>query len=210
MELYVVNKFPVLKNFIVIEGLDGSGTSTQLKLFKKRLTKLGINNDCTFEPTDNTVGKFIRMILKGENAVEHETMALLFAADRIEHLNSNKNGIIKNIKEGKIVVCDRYIFSSLAYQSINCSIDWVLSINNQFPLPEHLIFIDTPPEVCQTRMKNRNTKEIYEDMDFQKKVYDSYLKSINIFNKTKMKVHNIDGMESPDIIFTQIWKNLKL
>ncbi len=201
--------FSILKNFIVLEGLDGSGTSTQLEYFEKKLQELGLNHICTFEPTDNSVGKLIRSILKGQNKIEHETMALLFAADRMEHLNSKNNGILKHIKKGKIVICDRYIFSSIAYQSINCSPEWVLSIN-QFPLPEHLIFIDTPPEVCEKRMKSRELKEIYENLDFQKKVYNGYLKSIDKFSNTDMNVHIINGMDTQENIFKQIWKKLNI
>lgn len=197
----------ILKNFIVIEGLDGSGTSTQLKFFENKFMELGIKYDCTFEPTDNLIGQLIKKVLKGKNPITHETIALLFSADRTEHINSKENGIIKNIKDGKIVVSDRYLFSSIAYQSINCNRDWVISIN-RFPLPEYLFFIDTPPEECIKRIKNRKIKEIYENIDFQRKAYESYLKTINSFKDTEMTVYTVDGTQPPDNIFNEIWKKI--
>jgi dTMP kinase len=202
-------KLPVINNFIVIEGIDGSGTSTQLELFRRKFIETGIKHHCTYEPTDMPVGKLIRSVLKANYHAEHKTIALLFAADRNEHVNSINNGILKNINDGKIVVCDRYLFSSVAYQSINCNPEWVLKIN-EFPLPEHLFFIDTPPEICIERMKNRREKEIFENIEFQKKVYKSYLNSISLFEKTGMKIHYINGTEIPDTIFNKIWNKLQI
>lgn len=116
----------ILRNFIVFEGIDGAGTSTQLKLLKE---KKGTENFLfTCEPTSSATGKFLRQMLKGDVAVKNETAAYLFAADRNEHINGclqiEEKNLITGVKEacqkGNIVISDRYLFSSLAYQSVNC------------------------------------------------------------------------------------------
>lgn len=195
----------ILKNFIVLEGLDGSGTSTQLDLLGNKLNEEEVSHYCTYEPTNNNIGAYIRKILKGDEVVCSETIAFLFAADRTEHLFEEKNGIISNINKNKLVICDRYIFSSLAYQSIDNDFNWVFNLNKNFPLPEHLIFLDTPVDICQDRIKNRDNTEIFENKLFQEKVYKGYIKSIDSFKNTQMKVHNIIGTLSPEKIFNSIW-----
>ena len=127
----------ILSNFIVFEGLDGSGTSTQIQLLTKKIqpNRLFV----TTEPTNLPTGKFIRKILKGEFSIDEKTIAYLFAADRCEHIYG-KNGIIENLQNGKLVVSDRYFFSSIAYQSIMAGDDLPKKLNENFPLPEFLFF----------------------------------------------------------------------
>ena len=198
-------KNEILKGFIVIEGLDGAGTTTQLNNITDYLSKENIKHNRTFEPTDNKTGKFIRKVLSGEIPLEQESIAYLFAADRNEHIFSKNYGIIKLLKSNKYVICDRYLFSSIAYQSIGADPELVMDLNSRFPLPEYLIFIDVPVEECQRRLKSRDSqKDIYDDIEYQRKVLDYYNNSIDHFKDSNMNVIRIDGTQSPDKITKEI------
>ena len=149
----------VLKNFIVFEGIDGSGTSTQIKKLVESNPNVFI---ATAEPTTNETGKFLRRMLCGEFSVDEKTASYLFAADRCEHI-FGKDGIESLIKNGKTVVSDRYFFSSLAYQSVSCGKDLPRLLNSPFPLPEYLFYFKIDPEISLKRVDSRNgQKEIYE------------------------------------------------
>jgi dTMP kinase len=114
--------------FIVFEGLDGSGKTTQLKLLSKRLEERSGEGSVfvTREPSDNPVGSLIRSALRGEISLEAGTIALLFAADRCEHLAGE---IIPNLERGRAVLCDRFYLSNLAYQGRFIGGDRLLSYN---------------------------------------------------------------------------------
>ncbi|MBQ8014462.1 MAG: dTMP kinase, partial [Treponema sp.] len=109
----------ILRNFIVFEGIDGAGTSTQIEMLKKRPDAHRFF--FTTEPTDSETGKFLRRMLKGDVELDARTSAFLFAADRNEHLfgkGGTNCGVVEKAQSGKIVVSDRYLFSSLTYQSV--------------------------------------------------------------------------------------------
>ena len=133
----------ILQNFIVFEGIDGAGTSTQIAVLKNRPD--ADRFFFTTEPTDGPTGKFLRSMLKGDLGLDPRTAAYLFAADRAEHLwgKSALNGsVVKKCSEGKIVVSDRYLFSSLAYQSVTCGDQLPRMLNEPFPLPQLLFFFE--------------------------------------------------------------------
>lgn len=198
-------KNEIIRGFIVIEGLDGSGTTTQLNNLSDYLTSNNIKHKSTYEPTDLKTGQFLRKVLSGEIPLEQETIAYLFAADRNEHIYGVSDGIISQLKKNKFVICDRYLFSSIAYQSIGADHKLVLDLNSRFPLPEFLIFVDVPVEECQRRLKLRDSqKDIYDDIEYQKKVLEYYRESIELFNETEMKLILIDGTESPEKITEEI------
>ena len=179
----------IMNNFIVLEGLDGSGTTTQAKLLAQHL-----NGVFTFEPSDNAVGTLIRQILRKEKSVTADTLAYLFKADRCEHL-FGKNGIKQQINDGKTVVCDRYLFSSLAYQSLDCDFDEIYQLNKDFPLPETVFFIDTPVEECLKRIGTRGSEpELFEKAELQRKIYDNYLRGFAAFNE--INLIKLDGTKS--------------
>ena len=192
----------ILKNFFVFEGIDGSGTSTQLKLLKEqdKSGKLII----TAEPTGGETGRFLRRMLAGEFSVCPQTAAYLFAADRCEHIYG-KDGIMELTKQGNIVVSDRYIFSSLAYQSVSCGELLPKLLNSTFPLPEILFYFCINPEISLERVNKRGeAKEIYEKIDYQKKtaaLYESVIsqyekESLNSCDGQKMKIVRIDAEKS--------------
>lgn len=152
--------------FIVFEGLDGSGTSTQLKIIGDWL-------GCytTSEPSNSSVGKFIRESLKtGE--LSPTTMALLFAADRKEHNKKIKRWLAEN----RTVVCDRYVYSSLAYQkALGVNADLLYKINEDFIKPDVLIYFKIDVNTCINRIKDRD-KDIFENVGVQTYVKDEYEK----------------------------------
>lgn len=203
----------ILDNFIVFEGIDGSGTSTQLKLLKKNNPDFEI----TAEPTSTETGKFLRRMLGGEFKVDEKTNAYLFAADRCQHLYG-EGGIIELTKKGKVVVSDRYFFSSMAYQSASCGEELPALLNSPFPLPQILFYFVINPEISLERVNARNEKkEIYEKIEIQKKIADMYEKVISAYEKDSennhMKVVRIDATKSIEeieqIINTVLKKELK-
>lgn len=199
----------VLKNFFVIEGIDGAGTTTQTKLIESIHKKNYIKVDTSFEPTDSPVGKLIRKFLKAEHKADDLTIAMLFSADRSYHI-FGENGIIQKTKNGIKCFSDRYLFSSLAYQSKNLDIKKIYTLNEEFPLPEILFFIDIDEKIALSRIEKRECeKEIYENLEYLKSVRKSYLKAIKSYKETKMKVVIIDGTLSIEEIHKIICNNLK-
>ena len=193
---FLYNDIMILNNFIVFEGIDGSGTSTQLKLLKQKNPDFEI----TAEPTSTETGKFLRRMLGGEFKVDEKTNAYLFAADRCQHLYG-EGGIIELTKKGKIVVSDRYFFSSMAYQSATCGIELPALLNSPFPLPQILFYFVINPEISLSRVTARNEKkEIYEKIELQRKIADMYEKVISSYEKDSennhMKVVRIDATKS--------------
>ncbi|MBN2617058.1 MAG: dTMP kinase [Spirochaetales bacterium] len=194
----------VLNNFIVLEGLDGSGTTTQLKKIEEKLSEMGKTVFSTCEPTKNEIGKLIRSVLQKKIVMDPVTVSRLFVADRNEHIYGI-NGIKERTKRGEIVVSDRYLFSSLAYQSPQCGFDFVKIINSDFPLPEYLFFISTPVKECQERIHKRgDEKELFDDADYQQKVDDNYRKAIELYKNSGVKIFIIDGLKSIENITNEI------
>ncbi|OPY44919.1 MAG: putative thymidylate kinase [Methanoregulaceae archaeon PtaU1.Bin222] len=182
----------ILRKFIVLEGLDGAGTTTQSRLLLERLRSEGFLASSTCEPTSGPIGKAIRSFLKGSESFVPSTAAYLFAADRNEHV-FGKDGIAERTAKGETVVSDRYFFSSLAYQAVDCDYVLVESLNSRFPLPEFLFFLEVPPEVAEGRMASRETREVYERLDFQQKVRDNYRKVLSGFGLSPMRILVVDG-----------------
>jgi dTMP kinase len=196
----------ILQGFVVLEGLDGSGTTTQMRLLGERLKRAGAPFVTTCEPTDGPVGKLIRSILRRGTQALPQTIALLFAADRSEHVNAPEVGIAAHAIKGEAVICDRYLFSSLAYQSLECGMEYVIDLNAGFPLPQCLVFLDTPVNVCQERLSRRRSPELYDGSSFQSRVRDGYLRAIERFHGSGMRVDILDGDRPADLINGEIWK----
>ena len=170
--------------FIVIEGVDGSGKTTQAKILANKLSEKH-KVLYTAEPSHGKVGVFIRNdCLYEERRLPTEVEALLFAADRIEHL---QNELAPALSEGKIVICDRYIYSSLAYQgSAGLSLDWIKTINARALEPDFALYIDVPPEQVLERLQRKLS--VMETLETQKKVREIYLKYVE-----KGELIRIDG-----------------
>ena len=199
----------ILKNFIVFEGIDGAGTSTQIKKLVEHDTTRFVP---TAEPTTNETGKFLRRMLGGEFSVDEKTNAYLFAADRCEHI-FGKGGVQELCESGKIVVSDRYFFSSMAYQSVSCGEELPKLLNSPFPLPEYLFYFVINPEISLGRVTARGEKkEIYETIEKQKRIAAQYEKVISEYEKnageTGMKIIHIDATKDIETISEEIWEVL--
>jgi dTMP kinase len=159
--------------FIVLDGGDGSGTTTHSHLLKGFLESKGFKVHLTQEPSNNKIGVLLREFLKDKN-IPPTTDALLFAADRDLHYN---NEIKRKLDEGYIVISDRYIESSIIYQSIQSekiSIGWVKEINKFVAKPDITIILDIEPQIALAR-KTDTYFEKFENIEFQNKVRKLYL-----------------------------------
>jgi len=202
----------ILKNFAVFEGLDGSGTSTQLALLEQKLAGRGFNSPAftsTFEPTNGAIGKLIRSVLKNELALRADTLARLFAADRCEHLYA-AGGIIERCRRGELVVCDRYTLSSLVYQGIECGMALPRSLNETFPAPELLLFFDIDPGIAQQRMAERPSREIFEHIEFQEKVRRQYHALFGEYREAGVRVEIIDASQSVEKVAEDVWRAIAI
>jgi dTMP kinase len=162
--------------FICIEGLDGSGKTTHAYRLVQNLQKRGFDAVYTTEPSEGEIGKFIRAsVLQGKKRVPRVVEALLFAVDRVEHLEKD---VKPALKEGKIVVSDRCVYSSLAYQgAAGLDLEWIEEIN-RFALPSDLaIYIDVPPEVVVKRIRRK--KSVMERLETQRRVKQVYMKFVD-------------------------------
>jgi len=202
--------------FIVFEGLDGSGKSTQIKNIAKRLQNSAYKVYPTFEPTDGPVGSLIRQMLSGKVVTDQRTIASLFAADRTDHLVNEINGIQQKVKQGGLVLCDRYYFSSYAYHAQYIDMEWVInanSLNAEILRPDLTIFIDVDPDICFERIKQgRKSFDMYEKIDILEKVRTNYFKAFDAVSGLE-KIIVIDGnrtMEKvEDAILSEIEKVVK-
>jgi dTMP kinase len=198
--------------FIALEGIDGSGKSTQTKLLSQRLANVGHKVYATFEPTDSPIGSMIRNIMKGRLNADHKTIAGLFVADRLDHLLNEVNGIVKKLEEGYTVITDRYYFSSYAYHGTHMNMDWVINANAmsaEILRPDINIFIDVLPETSMRRLnENRSNIELYETLENLQNVREKYFEA---FAKLKHEenIFITDGNGSLETISTNIWNEIE-
>ncbi len=162
---------------ICIEGLDKSGKTTQSLLLVNALKSRGFEAVYTTEPSAGEIGRFIqRYVLRRKQRVPASVEALLFAADRIDHVERE---IKPMLKDGKMVVSDRYVYSSIAYQgAAGLDIEWIKEINKMALKPDLAIYIDVPIEVIMRRLKGRE-RTVMEYPDVQMKVRDIYISLVN-------------------------------
>ena len=178
--------------FIVLEGIDGCGKSTQAKLLADWLRSQGKDVLLTAEPTRSAIGIFLREILAGRTAVDQKTLALLFTADRYEHLAKE---VEPALKRNIIVVSERYYHSTVCYQAAQgVPWKWLLDINKFTRKPDYTLLLDVPPKQAVER---KIAREIFEEESFLEKVRDNYL-------KLDGGVIKIDGMQKPDKVFRDI------
>jgi dTMP kinase len=175
--------------FICVEGLDGCGKTTQAKLLVRRLRR-SCDAVYTAEPSSGKIGRFIkRHCLHGDKRVSGVVEALLFAADRFDHV---QNTVLPALKRGRVVVSDRYVYSSLAYQgATGLELDWIERINEHAVRPDLAIFIDVKPETVVQRLKPR--KSVMENLETQRKVREVYVKFVE-----KGELVRVDGNKSKD------------
>lgn len=188
---------------IALEGPDGCGKSTQASLLSEWLELEGYEAEITREPTQNPLGQVLRDSLRGKIDLPIEAEALLFAGDRALHVS---DVIRPSLKEGKIVITERYIYSSLAYQaSRGLSQEWVENINEPAIDPDLSIFIDVPPEIGSERISSSRGSDIFDqDLKLQRKVREAYKK---LARKRNMPL--IDGTLSKEKVQKRIRDEVK-
>jgi dTMP kinase len=200
----------ILANFAVLEGGDGSGTTTQLGLLRDRFAASpGLPPLYpSFEPTEGPLGKLVREALRGELRLLPETLARLFAADRNEHLYG-PGGLAERCARGELAVSDRYVLSSLVYQGLTCGEELPGALNEGFPLPEALLFFDLDGESAQRRMEGRPLREIYETLEFQLRVRDRYRALLPRWEAAGVRVSLIDASKKPEKVAEEVWRALE-
>ena len=190
--------------FIAVEGIDGSGKSTTIREIKRYLESKGEAVYLTAEPTTLATGKIVRNFLSETNSdtpLIHEMLALAFAADRINHLREE---IWPALRKKQTVITDRYFFSSIAYQSLNVSYEWVKGINRFATLPDVLVFIDVSVDKAVERLtKFRTSTEIYEKRDLLQQIDRNYREVIKEF-EDNLKVIYLNGNLDIDKIYGDV------
>lgn len=159
--------------FLVVEGLDGSGKSTQSELITEKLRTKGREVVTTSEPTGySSVAQEIADALKKKIKVDPLKLQELFAKDRKEHMERT---ILPALEGGKIIISDRYAFSSFAYGAIECDIEQLIEINKHYPMPDLAFFIDVDIDECLERIGKRGKpQELFEEKKKMKKIRDTY------------------------------------
>lgn len=199
--------------FIALEGIDGSGKSTQSKLLAETLTDMGHKVYKTFEPTDSRIGVMIRDIFSHRMEGDHRVIAALFVADRLNHLLNSQDGILKKLDEGYTVITDRYYFSSYAYHSAHMDMDWVIKANAlsaELLRPDLNIYIDISSEVSMERInKGRTSVEMYETLENLTIVSQKYQQAFELLSDVE-KIVKIDGNRLADVIAEDIKQQVLL
>jgi len=161
--------------FICIEGIDASGKTTQARRLVRNLRRKGIDAVYTTEPSIGKIGRLIRhYVLDRKRRVPIAVEALLFAADRVEHVETE---VKSALEKGKVVVCDRYVYSTLAYQgAAGLDLKWIELINRFALVPDLALFLDIPPEIVVQRLKRKKT--VMETPENQQRVREVYMKMV--------------------------------
>lgn len=190
--------------FIAIEGIDGSGKSTQCKLLKEYLEGKGIDCIMTSEPTHNTeIGKLVRKILSGEiKNIDPLVLSYLFVADRIQHI---KEEIMPALLAKKVVITDRYYLSTIAYQSVaGVDVQTLYSIHRGLLKPDVTLFIDITPETAMKRLNGRNNTQIYENLNTLTSVREAFIKAMAF----ELFEENVDGEGTKEEVFNLIKESI--
>ncbi len=196
--------------FIVLEGIDGSGTTTQARALVEWLTRKGELVLGTHEPTDGPIGNMLRQVLRGRLLavpsvgggearpvpMDPSAVALLFAADRLDHLHHQ---IVPHLEAGYHVICDRYVVSSLAYQSLDVDLRFVRAINEKALKPDLTVFLRVPADVAMARIETtRSQRESFEQLPLQRRIASNYDKILETWRDSEVVV--IDGQDELSVV----------
>ncbi|MBN1485454.1 MAG: dTMP kinase [Chloroflexia bacterium] len=190
--------------FIVIEGLDGVGSTTQAERLAERLAERGPAWR-TQEPTERPAGQLIRRILTHDWRTDPRCLALLFAADRVDHVY-HAEGILSHLQQGIHVVCDRYYLSSMAYQTLDAGSGWVYRINDRVLRPDLVVLIEVPVQQCLQRIGIRQgeRKELFEEQRALERVRAGYYRAIRRVGLQEA-VQVVDGSGSIEAVAALLW-----
>lgn len=183
--------------FVVVEGLDGAGTTTQARLLGERLRAEGRAVHVTAEPSGGPVGALVRQVLQrrvtgGPGPFDAHALALLFAADRLDHVRAE---VAPRLAEGCDVISDRYALSSLAYQGLTTGdLAWVEAVNREALAPDVTVFLEVRPGLALGRRRAAGTSpELYEVEAFQRRVARSYRRAVALLRRRGQRVEVLDG-----------------
>ncbi|MEN9799710.1 MAG: thymidylate kinase [Pseudomonadota bacterium] len=199
--------------FIVLEGLDGAGTTTQLDRLAARVRALGGPVLTTREPSDGPLGHMLRQALAGRlvlpagrGPLSAETLALMFAADRVDHLHAQ---VRPALAAGTVVICDRYVLSSLAYQGASVAMEWVNELNRAALSPDLTLFLEVDVDTAARRRAIRGTpSELYEEDDLQRRIAAQYRKAIRL-REQEEKIVRVAGVEGIDAVTDACWVHVE-
>jgi dTMP kinase len=198
--------------FFVLEGLDGAGTTTQARMLDELLRKRGLDSMLTWEPTAHPIGTMIRDALSGrlhppgsreKVRLSEAALCLLFAADRVEHSTE----ILRARDRGARVICDRYVLSSIAYQSLDASIsaERVIEVNRGIAVPDLTFFLDVSVGECLKRLAARkDSPSIYEKKETLERIAANYQAAMPLYEIRYGPVVRIDGSQSPEAVHAAI------
>ncbi len=193
--------------FLVFEGMDGTGKTTQMKRLAARLASEGIPSVLTAEPSSSEDGQRLRRALSGKEPASNSRMAALFLLDRIGH----NEEIAAYLAEGKTVLSDRYYYSSMAYQGSGDAFDWVSDMNLHCPdirKPDGCIILDMNPEDSMARIREGRTTdelEIYETVAKQQKVRELFARAMKRV-EGRDTVITVDAAGTPDEVAARVWQ----
>jgi dTMP kinase len=204
---------PKAGRFVVLEGIDGSGTTTQVARLADRLRTARVQVRATHEPSDGPIGTLVRQVLTGRiivpggRAPGWATMALLFAADRMDHVESE---IEPFVSAGGVIVSDRYDASSLAYQSVSSgteardAVEWIRSLNRYVRRPDLTMVLDIQPEeAAERRLRRGEAAQLYEQNEVQRALSVFYRDLAKHMPQDRIVV--IDGSGSIDDVQARVW-----
>lgn len=176
---------------IVLEGIDGAGTTTQTRRLADALSARGYPVHATREPSDGPVGKLLREILTGAHgAMDQTTLSLLFAADRADHLQRE---VEPALARGHVVISDRWYHSSLAYQGTGEERLWIAELNRRARHPDLTIFLEvSPEEAARRRLGDNRAEEIFDHLSTQRRVAEGYRAVIEMLRETE-RIEVLDG-----------------
>lgn len=195
-----------MSRLIVLEGLDGAGTTTQARLVVEALRQKGRSVHLTREPSDGPVGQLVREMLVGKHGIDGQplsqiTFSLLFAADRIDHLQRE---VEPALARGEVVVSDRWYHSSLAYQGTGAERAWIQVLNQRARRPDLTILLRVDPETAaRRRVAAGRAQELFEDLAMQQRVaagYDQVFAAL----RDREPVAVVDGEREVTRVFTDL------
>jgi dTMP kinase len=196
---------------VVLEGLDGAGTTTQARLLGDRLKAAGRTAHVTAEPSGGPIGALVRQVLTARVAgrpgarLDPAALALLFAADRIDHYDVE---IAPKLAAGVDVVSDRFTLSSLAYQGLDLDdMDWVEAVNGRAAAPSLVVFLRVRPEVAMRRRRAASLdRELFEVEAFQRRVARSYEAAMERLRAAGQDLVVLDGEAPVDAVADEVWR----
>lgn len=197
--------------FFALEGIDGSGKSTQTQALQEKIQQ-NYPDRCYFtaQPSKGDMGLLLRQYLTGEKKCDPRALAHLFSADRLDHILC-PTGLLSQVEKGKIILCDRYYFSSFAYQALDLPLETLISANAiamELLPPTATFFIDVPPDIAVTRIAQRQENmDLFESQEQLEKIYENYKTAFARF-ADKETIYRVNGCQSPAQVTEEIYQKI--